>query len=62
MSGDSIEEIKQQEDLIDRLLKCKPLPESEVRALCNKAKEVLVKEINVQPVRAPVTICGDIHG
>lgn len=33
-----------------------------MRQLCARAKEVLVKESNVQPVRAPVTICGDIHG
>lgn len=25
-------------------------------------KEILIEENNVQPVRAPVTICGDIHG
>jgi serine/threonine-protein phosphatase 2A catalytic subunit len=32
---------------------------------CNtyaQAKEILQKESNVQPVEAPVTICGDIHG
>jgi len=45
-----------------QLMECKPLPESEVKALCEKAKEVLSEESNVQPVKAPVTICGDIHG
>jgi serine/threonine-protein phosphatase 2A catalytic subunit len=43
-------------------LQCKPLSESEVKQLCNKAKEILQKESNVQPVKAPVTVCGDIHG
>lgn len=27
-----------------------------------KVKELLLEESNVQPVAAPVTICGDIHG
>ena len=27
-----------------------------------KVKEILIEESNVQPVKAPVTICGDIHG
>jgi len=40
----------------------KPIPEHEVKALCEKAKEILAKESNVQPVRCPVTVCGDIHG
>jgi len=30
--------------------------------LCQKAREILVDESNVQKVDAPVTICGDIHG
>jgi len=30
--------------------------------LCDKAKDLLAEENNVQMVRAPVTICGDIHG
>lgn len=47
---------------IEQLMECKPLPESEVKALCDKAKEILMEESNVQPVRAPVTVCGDIHG
>lgn len=47
---------------IAKLMKCQPLPEESVKALCEKAKEILVQEINVQPVRCPVTVCGDIHG
>jgi len=38
------------------------LPEDSIQALTEKAKEILVNEKNVQPVRTPVTICGDIHG
>nr|XP_043635627.1 probable serine/threonine-protein kinase DDB_G0271402 isoform X2 [Erigeron canadensis] len=47
---------------ISELMQCKPLSEQEVRLLCDKAKEILMKESNVQPVKIPVTICGDTHG
>eukprot|EP00004_Rigifila_ramosa_P028803 TRINITY_DN98_c0_g1_i5.p1 TRINITY_DN98_c0_g1~~TRINITY_DN98_c0_g1_i5.p1 ORF type:complete len:303 (+),score=54.12 TRINITY_DN98_c0_g1_i5:45-911(+) len=38
------------------------LSEAEVKGLLEKAREVLAEESNVQPVRCPVTICGDVHG
>ena len=47
---------------IAQLLACQPLPEAAVKSLCEKAKEILSEESNVQPVRSPVTVCGDIHG
>ena len=76
---------------VEALMKCQPLPEGEVKVLCDKAREILVRmfappcpahqhsprahrrlivrrwpaqvdESNVQPVKCPVTICGDIHG
>ncbi len=47
---------------IQGLMDCKPLAEADVRTLCEKAKEILAEESNVTPVRAPVTVCGDIHG
>ncbi|EDS38371.1 phsophatase-2a [Culex quinquefasciatus] len=28
----------------------------------NRAKEILAKESNVQEVKCPVTVCGDVHG
>ena len=28
----------------------------------NQVKDILAEESNVQPVRSPVTVCGDIHG
>ena len=40
----------------------KILPERDLRRICEKVKELLIEESNVQPVCAPVTICGDIHG
>ncbi|KAH7560398.1 hypothetical protein JRO89_XS10G0010600 [Xanthoceras sorbifolium] len=77
------------DEQISQLMQCKPLSEQEVRTLCEKAKEILMDESNVQfgvfflvkyaltyhevlmilvnlfalqPVKSPVTICGDIHG
>ena len=38
------------------------MPENEVKSLCEKAREILINESNVQNVKCPVTICGDIHG
>lgn len=46
----------------DKLMSCTLLSENEVKLLCDKAREVLIEESNVQPVRAPVTVCGDVHG
>ncbi|CAD5315858.1 unnamed protein product [Arabidopsis thaliana] len=47
---------------IEQLMECKPLGEADVKILCDQAKAILVEEYNVQPVKCPVTVCGDIHG
>eukprot|EP01100_Stratorugosa_tubuloviscum_P006866 TRINITY_DN290_c1_g2_i2.p1 TRINITY_DN290_c1_g2~~TRINITY_DN290_c1_g2_i2.p1 ORF type:complete len:264 (-),score=89.26 TRINITY_DN290_c1_g2_i2:85-876(-) len=47
---------------IEKLLRCEIITEEEVKDLCNKAREILIQESNVQSVDSPVTICGDIHG
>ncbi len=47
---------------IELLRRCETIKESEVKALCAKAREILVEESNVQRVDSPVTVCGDIHG
>ena len=62
MSKNNFEDITFVDELINRLMECKPLPEYQIKALCEKAKEILVSEKTVVPVRAPVTICGDLHG
>jgi len=41
---------------IEQLLRGEIIPEDEVRVICEKTKEVLSKEENVVPVRAPVTV------
>ena len=45
---------------IATLTECKPLQESEIRSLCEKAREIFYNESNVQPVRCPVTVVGDL--
>ena len=41
---------------IEQLQRCEIIKESEVKALCAKAREILVEEGNVQAVDAPVTV------
>lgn len=38
------------------------LPEQDLKMLCEIVKDILIEESNVQAVRAPATVCGDIHG
>jgi serine/threonine-protein phosphatase 2A catalytic subunit len=47
---------------LSKLQQGTPLTEPEVKSLTELARERLLQESNVQPVAAPVTICGDIHG
>ncbi|KAL7068434.1 putative serine/threonine protein phosphatase [Cryptosporidium serpentis] len=47
---------------IEKLLACKPLSSKNIKLLCSKLKEILINEANVQIVKCPVTIAGDIHG
>lgn len=47
---------------IETLYECNPIPEKEVKQLCDKAIEILKNESNVKPVKCPVTVCGDVHG
>ena len=50
------------EEWLAKLSQGMPLAESEVKLLCDLARETFLQESNVQPVSAPVTVCGDIHG
>ncbi len=47
---------------IQQLLHKQLLHEALLREICEKAKEVLMRESNVVHVSAPVTVVGDIHG
>lgn len=41
---------------IQQLLACEIILESQVKELCNKAREILIEESNVQRIDAPVTV------
>ena len=41
---------------IDQLKKCEYIKESEVKTLCQRAKDILIEESNVQNVESPVTV------
>ncbi|GMS91847.1 hypothetical protein PENTCL1PPCAC_14022 [Pristionchus entomophagus] len=63
-TSDSIERpfLRDLDQWLEQLHECKPLSEQQVKLLCEKAKEILEKESNVQEVQCPVTVCGDVHG
>jgi hypothetical protein len=50
------------DEWLETIRNCKYLPEETMKKLCEKVKEILMEENNVQPVFTPVTVCGDIHG
>ena len=41
---------------IEQLKKCEYIKEGEVKTLCQRAKEILIEESNVQNVESPVTV------
>jgi serine/threonine-protein phosphatase 6 catalytic subunit len=47
---------------VEKVKRCECLTETELKELCDRVKEILMEESNVQPVHSPVTVCGDIHG
>ena len=63
---------------IEKLMACRPLTETEVRQMCESARDAsccvmlclvmwhssqaLTRDANVRRVKSPVTIVGDIHG
>ncbi|CAO3589079.1 unnamed protein product [Absidia cylindrospora] len=50
------------EEWLETVRKCEYLPEKDIKKLCEMVKELLMEEMNIQPVQSPVTVCGDIHG
>ncbi|XP_074083542.1 serine/threonine-protein phosphatase 2A catalytic subunit beta isoform-like isoform X1 [Macrotis lagotis] len=54
--------IENLDEWINQLNECKRLEENQVQILCEKAKEILMAESNVQEISSPVVVCGDVHG
>ncbi|KAF2869899.1 Metallo-dependent phosphatase-like protein [Massariosphaeria phaeospora] len=50
------------DEWLEQAKQCRYLPEADMKRLCEIVKECLMEESNIQPVRTPVTVCGDIHG
>ncbi|KAG4123136.1 hypothetical protein ERO13_D11G309000v2 [Gossypium hirsutum] len=55
------------DDIIRRLLEGKggkqvQLSEGEIRQLCINARQIFISEPNLLQIKAPIRICGDIHG
>ena len=46
---------------IEQLKKCEYIKEAEVKALCTRAKEILIEESNVQSVESPVTVSNSFR-
>lgn len=38
------------------------LPESQIRQLCAKSREVFLSQAMLLELSAPLVICGDLHG
>ena len=61
MTDDKKDSSKELDSWIEQLKECKQLQENHVKFLCDRAKDILSKESNVQEVHCPVTVCGDVH-
>jgi serine/threonine-protein phosphatase 4 catalytic subunit len=48
--------------MLEQLFKCEYVSENDVKVLCQRAMEILMEESNVQHIKPPVIICGDVHG
>lgn len=48
--------------IIEESYKCVLQTSEVVQFLCDRAKDILEDELNVQPVHPPVTVVGDVHG
>lgn len=50
------------EKYIKKILNLQLLQISEIKEICEKSIEILIKEPNFPNITSPVSVCGDIHG
>ncbi|KAG9391143.1 Ser/Thr protein phosphatase [Carpediemonas membranifera] len=50
------------DECIETLMRGEFLPESTVKMLCDRAKQLLIEEPNVLRLSTPISVIGDIHG
>ena len=65
LAASKFSNIADQADLdacIAQLFNKQLLHEALLREICEKTKEILMRESNVQHISSPVTVVGDIHG
>lgn len=48
--------------ILSLLKKCELPTENDIKLLCEKVSDILIKEYNVVNIKSPINICGDIHG
>lgn len=48
--------------ILENLYNAQLPTESQVAVICDRCKDLLLEEGNVEVIYAPVTLCGDIHG
>ena len=47
---------------IEQIYRCEILPETTIKQICDKLKETLIYESNIQNISSPITVVGDVHG
>ena len=57
MNSEEKNSLKELDGWIEQLMECKQLTENQVKTLCEKAKEILSKESNVQEVNIKKKQC-----
>ena len=50
------------DECIKKLLTKQLLAQALIKEICEKTKELVMRESNVVHISAPVTVVGDIHG